>query len=344
MVRVRVGAERLLFEQLRCFSELRHLSRKICTSCTPEAPVSTCGQKQLRFVGTCELLASDSDIDTKHAYKVYTCMYIHTYISCTDGRNCQIHPSPALAESQVNGCLLRRFTTIVTTIANSTKPCNGRLVKAPNSTHLSSARRQPPLTTAMAPKAIVFLADRGQDPTETSVPWSILKAAGCTISFVHADQTLLAPHSIRKSLRRMAASPEHQTPLSWSSARCLRYSRLQQATISAPAALFIRFAHARADRRDDRIDNRHHSPARRPRQADPAIPRVTNAAQAPCAAFAHHQARPCPPQKVLGAVCCCSPLQSAPITRACLPSMPCRQRRCPDGWRLPPGLPVRSSS
>ena len=82
------------------------------------------------------------------------------------------------------------------------------------------------------PKVLIFLADDGLDPTECSVPWSIFKAAGCSVFIAtehgvvaKADQKLLsrslfasvlgATKAASEAYSQMKASPEHQTPLSW---------------------------------------------------------------------------------------------------------------------------------
>ncbi|KAI5815804.1 class I glutamine amidotransferase-like protein [Pyronema omphalodes] len=82
------------------------------------------------------------------------------------------------------------------------------------------------------PKTLIFLANSGQDPTEVAIPWSVLKTAGCSITFATehgivacADQLLLsssifatvlgATKKAKETYNEMTASPEFQKPLSW---------------------------------------------------------------------------------------------------------------------------------
>jgi putative intracellular protease/amidase len=86
---------------------------------------------------------------------------------------------------------------------------------------------------AAPPKVVIFLANRGQEPTEAATPWEVLKAAGCSITFAtekgevaSADPVLLqrslfacilgASRQATASYKAMVASPEHQNPRSWS--------------------------------------------------------------------------------------------------------------------------------
>lgn len=83
------------------------------------------------------------------------------------------------------------------------------------------------------PKALIFLANSGQDPTEAAIPWSLLKTADCSVTFATehgivacADQLLLtssifarvlgATKKAKETYNEMTASPEFQKPLSWS--------------------------------------------------------------------------------------------------------------------------------
>jgi hypothetical protein len=83
------------------------------------------------------------------------------------------------------------------------------------------------------PKTLIFLANSGQDPTEAAIPWSLLKTAGCSVTFATehgivacADQLLLtssifatvlgATKKAKETYNEMTASPEFQKPLSWS--------------------------------------------------------------------------------------------------------------------------------
>lgn len=86
---------------------------------------------------------------------------------------------------------------------------------------------------AAPPKAIVFLANNGQDPTEAAIPWEILTSAGCIVTFAteHGEvasadpvllqsgvfASLLGPSKqATDSYKAMVASPEYQQPRAWS--------------------------------------------------------------------------------------------------------------------------------
>ncbi|KAI5858477.1 hypothetical protein BZA05DRAFT_381350 [Tricharina praecox] len=86
---------------------------------------------------------------------------------------------------------------------------------------------------AAPPKAIIFVANHGNDPTEVAVPWSELKAGGCAVTFAteHGDIAAADPVTVQQTLfacvlgatstatstyRDMLASAEFNNPLSWS--------------------------------------------------------------------------------------------------------------------------------
>lgn len=94
-------------------------------------------------------------------------------------------------------------------------------------------QQQQPERSASSLKVVTFLANNGQDPSESAVPWSIFKQSGCTVHFATehgavaaADPLLLqstvfagilgATQHAKEAYRAMTESPEHRNPRSWS--------------------------------------------------------------------------------------------------------------------------------
>ncbi|RPA99599.1 hypothetical protein L873DRAFT_1827962 [Choiromyces venosus 120613-1] len=92
---------------------------------------------------------------------------------------------------------------------------------------------QSPPVTHLAPKVVIILADRGQDPTEVAIPWKKFRDGGWEITFAtengnvaKADERLLANGLFAAFLgaskeaiaayRQMADCEAHRNPLAWS--------------------------------------------------------------------------------------------------------------------------------
>lgn len=83
----------------------------------------------------------------------------------------------------------------------------------------------------MAPKAIFLIADYGNDPTETAIPWKILNEAGIETAFATengkqpvCDSRMLtgwtgallgAPRAGKQAYKELVETPAFQNPLSW---------------------------------------------------------------------------------------------------------------------------------
>ena len=93
--------------------------------------------------------------------------------------------------------------------------------------------QQQPERSASSLKVVTFLADNGQDPSESALPWSIFKQAGCTVHFAteHGAVAAADPLPLQSTVfagmlgatqhateayRAMTDSPEHRHPRSWS--------------------------------------------------------------------------------------------------------------------------------
>ncbi|PWW75925.1 class I glutamine amidotransferase-like protein [Tuber magnatum] len=87
--------------------------------------------------------------------------------------------------------------------------------------------------TPHPPKAVIILADEGQDPTEVAIPWKKFRDGGWEITFAtengkvaRADERLLgngvfatflgASKGATAAYREMADSEAHRNPLAWS--------------------------------------------------------------------------------------------------------------------------------